>query len=418
MKKDFQAKWLESVKFDPRIDNRYFDEGLSGLELRVGKTGCKTFFLRYSDKCGNRRVFKLGRFSKTTFSLADVRTKARNLKEQIANEGYDPAAEKSAARSSTNPERKSMARPRTWDDAIHQYLTQHIEKNGKGVKSRSDLFRVHIQPRWGHMLIDDTTRQHGIELVDEIEAQGHPVAANRAVGAARAVINWLLKKNKTGLEYNPLLLISADKEEVSRDRFLTDNETRVIWNDLVAHDTLYSDILKVLFYTGQRRGEVGGMTRGEVELGRKVWTLRKERTKNRRPHTVHLSAPVVDIIERRIANSAGDYIFGDTGDGPYKGWNSKTRLDRRVNIPHWTIHDIRRTVVTGMTEYLSGERFAQPHIVEAVVNHISGTSKAGVAGVYNRAVHKEEREQLLDAWAAYLDNVILNLENKVVPLHG
>jgi hypothetical protein len=61
------------------------------------------------------------------------------------------------------------------------------------------------------------------------------------------------------------------------------------------------------------------------------------------------------------------------------------------------VHDLRRTVVTMMNERLS----VPPHIVEAVVNHISGV-KAGVAGVYNRALYLPERRAALNAWAEYV----------------
>ena len=39
-----------------------------------------------------------------------------------------------------------------------------------------------------------------------------------------------------------------------------------------------------------------------------------------------------------------------------------------------------------------------PHVIEAVVNHLSGT-KGGIAGVYNRANHYNERREALELWA-------------------
>src|SRR5262245_36582895 len=66
-------------------------------------------------------------------------------------------------------------------------------------------------------------------------------------------------------------------------------------------------------------------------------------------------------------------------------------------MPHWTIHDLRRSVVTHISEL----GYAQPHVVEAIVNHISG-SKAGVAGVYNRAQYLPEKREALARWGAYL----------------
>ena len=51
----------------------------------------------------------------------------------------------------------------------------------------------------------------------------------------------------------------------------------------------------------------------------------------------------------------------------------------------WVLHDLRRSGVTGMCEL-----GVAPHVVEAVVNHVSG-HKAGVAGVYNRSTYATEK---------------------------
>jgi integrase len=67
-----------------------------------------------------------------------------------------------------------------------------------------------------------------------------------------------------------------------------------------------------------------------------------------------------------------------------------------VALEHWTIHDIRRTVATRMAEL-----GVQPHIIEAVLNHVSG-HKGGIAGVYNRATYDKERRSALNLWAGHI----------------
>jgi hypothetical protein len=47
-----------------------------------------------------------------------------------------------------------------------------------------------------------------------------------------------------------------------------------------------------------------------------------------------------------------------------------------------------------------------PHVVEAILNHVSGVAKGGVAGIYNHALYLKERREALDAWAAYLTAAI------------
>jgi hypothetical protein len=102
-------------------------------------------------------------------------------------------------------------------------------------------------------------------------------------------------------------------------------------------------------------------------------------------------------------------VFTTTGNTPVSGFGkAKANLDNLINdlrtkngigpMPAWRIHDLRRTMVTIMNEKLA----VPPHIVEAVVNHTSGLAKAGVAGVYNRALYLSDRRKALDTWSDYV----------------
>lgn len=108
----------------------------------------------------------------------------------------------------------------------------------------------------------------------------------------------------------------------------------------------------------------------------------------------------------------GDLVFTKTGDTPMSGFGRvKARLDNRIDtfrnadglqpMAPWCLHDLRRTMVTVMNEKLG----VSPHIVEAVVNHMSGLAKAGVAGVYNRALYLEDRRQALKSWQDWIARI-------------
>jgi hypothetical protein len=47
----------------------------------------------------------------------------------------------------------------------------------------------------------------------------------------------------------------------------------------------------------------------------------------------------------------------------------------------------------------------QPHVVERVLNHISG-SQSGLIGVYQRHEYREERRQALLGWAREIDRIV------------
>jgi integrase len=212
---------------------------------------------------------------------------------------------------------------------------------------------------------------------------------------------------------------------------LTSGEIAAIWPHLGEED--HARIVKLLLLTGQRRGEVAGMTWGELNQDRALWTLPAARTKNALPHDVPLSTQSRSVLRAVPVRADRDLLFGE-GTGPFSGWSqSKKRLDRRIAraraetrlgrrlkpdeqpgsgdfLPPWTLHDLRRTVVTGMNEL-----GIQPHIVEAVVNHVSGRAKAGVAGIYNRATYATEKRTALQTWADHLDEVLGLGESKVIP---
>jgi hypothetical protein len=79
----------------------------------------------------------------------------------------------------------------------------------------------------------------------------------------------------------------------------------------------------------------------------------------------------------------------------------------------WTLHDLRRTVVTIINE----RGLAQPHVVEAIVNHASGY-KGGVAGIYNRAAYAAEKRQALELWGAHVAALVEGRKSKVVPIRA
>jgi integrase len=99
-------------------------------------------------------------------------------------------------------------------------------------------------------------------------------------------------------------------------------------------------------------------------------------------------------------------VFG-VGGGPFQGWSkAKASFDARVSaalgrkpLP-WRLHDIRRTVATRMADL-----GIQPHVIEAVLNHVSG-HKAGVAGVYNRSSYAPEKRAALTLWSDHLTTMM------------
>jgi integrase len=198
-----------------------------------------------------------------------------------------------------------------------------------------------------------------------------------------------------------------DADARPRERVLDNAELAAVW--LACADDDYGRIVKLLMLTACRRQEIGTMAWSELDRDRGTWTIPPERTKNKRAHTLPLPAAawaIIETVERRDGR-----LFGRKGGG-FKGWwTSKALLDRRTGIAPWVLHDLRRSVATGMADL-----GVLPHTIEAVLNHVG--HRGGVAGVYNKSAYEREVRAALALWADHVRSIVEDGERKIVPLRG
>jgi integrase len=227
---------------------------------------------------------------------------------------------------------------------------------------------------------------------------------------------------KEGLvETNPALATNTHRIVKSRNRVLSDTELAEVWR--AAGDDAYGTIVRLLILTGQRREEIGALRWSEIDFAAALIRLPAARTKTGRPHDIPLAEPAIFLLQakpRRIGPK--DFVFGTTANG-FGGFSAaKAALDQRIGgarqaagaepMRPWVLHDLRRSVATRMAEL-----GVPPHVVEAILNHVSG-HKAGVAGVYNRATYLPEKIVALARWADHLLAVATGKPAKVVPPVG
>jgi hypothetical protein len=104
------------------------------------------------------------------------------------------------------------------------------------------------------------------------------------------------------------------------------------------------------------------------------------------------------IIERQPRRNSSPFLFSDKRG--FNDWDSaKARLDQRLPIAEWHVHDLRRTTATEL-----GELGVLPHVIEQALNHVSG-AKAGVAGVYNRSKMIDAVREGLQRWADHIERI-------------
>ena len=392
----------------PASGNRIeWDEQERGLGVRITKAGHRAFVLRYVAQ-GRERRMTLGDFP--TLTLTAARDIARGRKGDVIK-GADPLAAKAAERTAV-----------TLKQAVSRYVEERVPE--QKARTQAETRRA-LETHWAtlHPLpLATITRGQVATGLSELTKASGPVAANRARAQLSALYRWAIAEGL--VEVNPVVGTNK-REEKARERVLTADELRSIWSACAFDD--HGRIVRLLMLTGQRREEVAAMAWSELSLDRAVWSLPAARTKNGRPHDVPLSDPAVAILEGIDREPGRDLLFGE-GDGPFSGWSRcKARLDGRITLANakaagrkaptdqdrpapWVLHDLRRSVVTGMAEL-----GVQPHVIEAVVNHVSG-HKAGVAGVYNRATYAAEKRQALTRWAEHIMALVAGQPSNVVPL--
>lgn len=259
-----------------------------------------------------------------------------------------------------------------WGPSVDVFAlwSAYLEERGRDTRFWRDLdkrFTKHVLPKIG-----DGRKGDIIHLLD---SQGGPVAKRTLYEALGPFYKWLLYKDV--ITTNPMSSILPPRLAESRDRILSVSEVRELWRRTEA-EPYWGPFFRLLLLTGQRRSEVAGMQWKELDLVAKVWTIPKERTKNGRAHKVPLSPQAMMII-----NSRPPFI----GQNPSGFSKAKARVGGE-----WRIHDLRRTVATGLEEL-----GVDPVVIEAVLNH----SKKGVRAVYHRFQYEIKKREALDKWGAH-----------------
>ena len=199
--------------------------------------------------------------------------------------------------------------------------------------------------------------------------------ANRLLAVLRKLFNWSVSRGI--ITASPCEGLSAPYREKARDRVLSDEELVAIINTAKQMGGAFGSIIRMLILTAQRRNEVSEMAWDELDLDNNQWEIPSSRTKNEKPHTVHLSDQAAAVVSD--ISGIGPFVFTSNCKTPFSGFSkSKKRLDELSGVSEWRLHDIRRTVTSGMAQL-----GIHPHIADKILNHQSGTI-SGVAAVYQR----------------------------------
>jgi integrase len=250
-----------------------------------------------------------------------------------------------------------------------------------------------IQVRGVPLRLTKAEKKRGAECGSEIARH-----CSTAAGFKRLALDH---GDPSGVPANPCRDAGRPAKPKARERVLSERETGLLWHILEREGAPFGPAMQLLLLTGQRRNEVFSADRREFDVEAGLWTIPAERAKNGAAHLVPIPPAVTAIVKNLMKKGKGDKLFparGNLNAGP-SGFSKamirvRTALDEQMGdeVPHWTLHDLRRTLATGLQRL--GVRL---EVTEGVLNHLSG-SRAGIVGVYQRHNYFDEKKAALVAW--------------------
>lgn len=420
-----------------------WDDDVAGFGLKVTPAGGKVYVYQYriarpgeAERTPAKR-YTIGRHGSLTPEQA--RKRAKDLA-ALVQQGIDPRQQERDAHSARDEaERLAIEKARLEGDLAFENIAalwlDHYEhersRRPSSVRLAKLVVNNHLKPALAGKPLPHIGRAELQPIIDGIPSKQK--AMRRAVFAYASVLfGWAAQRGD--IASNPLLSMAKPEAPRARDRVLTDDELAVVWRSSAGLNDPFGPFFRLLIVTGQRRAEVAGMGWAELDRSTQTWTVPAERAKNGIAHIVPLNDLAVAELDRRAVAAHGDasnepteawpksgYVLTTTGATPISGiTKAKAALENAVAdargenaapMPAWRIHDLRRTLATGLQRL--GARF---EVTEAILNHVSG-SKAGVAGIYQKHDWKEEKRSALDAWARHVETILKPAaKENVVPI--
>ena len=353
----FTDRTIKAFKPPAEGQTDYYDEPKTGQEyvpgfgMRVSYGGTKTFFVKYVIH-GKQRRDKLGLYPE--MPLAAARTRARETR-GLAAQGIDS---------------KMLSRQDEEAWTFSQLVDYYIENHAKEKMPRSWPEEQRKLSRycssWADWKAADVSQADIIQLARAIKNDGAGIMANRVLASIRRAYSYAVKHSgQTGLTENPSEGIDPPAKENQRDRVYDDDEMRALW-EAFSHGGTIGLVYKLCLATGQRLREVAHLRWDEVDFDRAQWMIPSPRTKNKLVHIVPLNDVALDVLqEARTLCPVWAFPSPTVSDRPVDAFSRAARSVRRASgVSDFRSHDLRRSVVTGITR-LGFSQFVAGDLLDA-----------------------------------------------------
>jgi integrase len=387
-RKTLTDRGVASLKAKPKLYS-HPDPQLPGHYIRVTPTGTKSYVAVARNPNGKQVWTTVG--SAALIKIDDAREKAREIIVRVKGG-------------------QRVEGPQSFEAVANEWLQRHVE--AKGLISAAAIrgrLRNHVLPVWAGRDFESIKRSDLAALIDRVSDTAGPVAADHVLTTISSVCNWYAARHDTYMSPVVRGMTRTSKKERARTRILDDNEIRLVWN---ACEGTFGDFVKVLLLTAQRRDKVASIKWDDVGVDG-TWSV-KNGVKREKGTGGDLVLPpiAIDIIRSRPRLASNPYVFAGRAGTHFMDYQRpKVTLDKATGeIPHWTLHDLRRTARS-----LMSRAGVQPHISERVLGHVID----GVEGIYDRHAYKEEKGQALKMLAGLVENILHgDSDTKVRRLRG
>lgn len=416
-------------------DKPYTETDEGGLHIEVMPGGSKVWRLRYRVGGRGSKQEKITLGDYPAYSLADARTWRDDCK-ALAGRGLSPMALKrgdpipddtpSAAKELAqffirNWCLKAIAKVKAKEAAEKEadtveafalrWYSEIAEPSNSNPRNIKRVLDKDVIPAIGQMQISDVKVIDILAITDRIKNRGADQMALQTRNVLKRLFAYAIAREKT--RFNPAAAIEAKfiASARSRDVALSPDELGCLLRGVYQSSIkrAFKLAIHLLILCMVRKSELTDARWDELDLEKGEWAIPAERMKKDKPHVVHLSRQAKAMFEElKVLASGSDWVFPSRGD--LKKPISHSTLNQAVrslelDVRDFVIHDFRRTASTHLNEAGFNSDW-----IEKCLAHSTG----GIRGVYNRAQYADQRREMLQWWADFVDSQIQDGRGKVI----
>ncbi|RYE43115.1 MAG: DUF4102 domain-containing protein [Hyphomicrobiales bacterium] len=366
----------------------------NGLYLEVTPAGGRYWRMKYRFG-GKEKRLAFGVYP--TVGLKDARERREEAKKALSK-GYDPGALRKAAKV------KVLHEAANTFEAVAEDWLAHQSGRWEAItleRTRAS-FNADIFPTLGARPMVSITTREVMDAVKKIESRGASEMATRVLQRVKATFRYAVTHQR--IDHNPMLdLIPSEilkPRKVQHRPALASKELPgfLAKLDVYEGDAHTVGALRLLMLTAVRPGEVRGAKWAEFDLDAGVWRIPAERMKMRAEHIVPLSKQSVEFVRMMVPLSGGRELVFPSPFYPSKPLSENTlnsALSRMGYRGEATAHGFRSLFST-----TANEAGWSPDVIERQLAHVERNQ---VRAAYNRSSYLQERTQLMQWWADYLE---------------